>query len=161
MEEAGKDQVIATFQSVTGADTATAQHVLEAHAWDLNRSVEFFLEQSAAPLPRLGNLRAHALSIDEADEDDEGIDPTFTMPVPATRMQGSESPVEDRPFAPAQQASLLRDGASHDDDLQRALAESAREAGMHFNPVCPNSVALSLSKATASPLPAVKARTNC
>ena len=131
MEESGEDQQIATFQGVTGADVATAQHVLEAHAWDLNRSVEFFLEQSAAPVvPHPGNLRAHAVSLDEADEDDEGVDPTFTLPVPATRMQGSESPLQARPSAPDHHASLLRDGASHDDELHRALAESARDAGM-------------------------------
>ncbi len=130
MEESGEDQLIATFQGVTGADVATAQHVLEAHAWDLNRSVEFFLEQSAAPVPQPGNLRAHAVSIDEAEDDDEGVDPTFTLPVPATRMQGTESPVQARPFVPDHRASLLRDGGSHDDELHRALAESARDAGM-------------------------------
>ena len=130
MEESGEDQQIATFQGVTGADVATAQHVLEAHAWDLNRSVEFFLEQSAAPVPHPGNLRAHAVSLDEAEEDDEGVDPTFTLPVPATRMQGSESPLQARPFVPDHHASLLRNGASHDDELHRALAESARDAGM-------------------------------
>ena len=115
---------------MTGADVATAQHVLEAHAWDLNRSVEFFLEQSAAPVPQPGNLRAHAVSIDEAEDDDEGVDPTFTLPVPATRMQGTESPLQARPFVPDHRASLLRDGGSHDDELHRALAESARDAGM-------------------------------
>ena len=36
------------FCSVTGADRDTAEHVLEAHSWDLNRSVEFFLEHGAA-----------------------------------------------------------------------------------------------------------------
>lgn len=129
MEDSGDSQLLATFQSVTGADVATAQHVLEAHAWDLNRSVEFFLEQSAAPVPSHGNLRAHAVSIDEAEEDDEGINPTFSLPVPGSRMQDSDSPAQARHFAPDHHASLLRDGASHDDDMQRALAESARDAG--------------------------------
>lgn len=39
------------FCSVTGADGDTAEHVLEAHGWDLNRSVEFFLENGAAAHP--------------------------------------------------------------------------------------------------------------
>jgi hypothetical protein len=130
MSVAGQEGLIETFQSVTGADVATAQHVLEAHAWDLNRGVEFFLEQSAAPMGRQAGLRTHAVSIDDAEEDDEAVDPTYTLPMPATRMQ-DDSPTQARPPVPDQHASLLREGASHDDALQRALAESAREAGVH------------------------------
>ena len=114
----------------SGADTATAQHVLEAHAWDLNRSVEFFLEQSAAPVSQLHGLRAHAVSI---DEDDEVADPTFTLPVPATRIQGNDSPLQARPAVPEQHEGLLGNGAGHDDELRRALAESARDAGMRHH----------------------------
>ena len=121
---------------LSGADTATAQHVLEAHAWDLNRSVEFFLEQSAAPVTQLHGLRAHAVSI---DEDDEVADPTFTLPVPATRIQGNDSPLQARPAVPEQHEGLLGNGAGHDDELRRALAESARDAGMrhHLLSYCP------------------------
>lgn len=35
---------VQTFCSVTGADADTAVYVLEAHSWDLDRSVMFFLE---------------------------------------------------------------------------------------------------------------------
>ena len=39
---------IKTFCSVTGADADSAVHVLEAHNWDMDRSVMFFLEGGAA-----------------------------------------------------------------------------------------------------------------
>ena len=124
---------------LSGADTATAQHVLEAHAWDLNRSVEFFLEQSAAPASQLHGLRAHAVSL---DEDDEAADPTYTLPVPATRLQGNDSPLQSRPAVPEQHEGLLGNGAGHDDELRRALAESARDAGVqhHLLSCCPINV---------------------
>ena len=38
---------IATFQAITGADHETAEHVLEAHGWDLNRGVNFYMESSS------------------------------------------------------------------------------------------------------------------
>lgn len=44
-----KEDKIAFFQAVTGADHETAEHVLEAHGWDLNRGVNFYMESSAAP----------------------------------------------------------------------------------------------------------------
>ena len=52
--EPGQQAKIKTFTSVTGADDDTALHVLEAHNWDVDRSVMFFLEggPSAQPQPR-------------------------------------------------------------------------------------------------------------
>lgn len=50
MEEMSHEDAISTFQSITGADEKTAEHVLEAHAWDLNRGVNFFME-SANSIP--------------------------------------------------------------------------------------------------------------
>ena len=49
MEEEG---AVDTFQAITGADQATAQHVLEAHGWDLNKSVNFFMEAAGLPVAR-------------------------------------------------------------------------------------------------------------
>lgn len=49
MEDHEED--IATFQAITGADHETAEHVLEAHGWDLNRGVNFYMESSAAGIP--------------------------------------------------------------------------------------------------------------
>lgn len=40
---------VETFQAITGADRATAEHVLEAHGWDLNRGVDFFVESAGLP----------------------------------------------------------------------------------------------------------------
>ena len=46
------DEAVATFSAITGADAQTAEHTLEAFAWDLNRGVNFFLENGARmPLP--------------------------------------------------------------------------------------------------------------
>lgn len=39
-----RSHVISQFCAVTGAPEHVAEHVLEAHAWDLNSSVEFYLE---------------------------------------------------------------------------------------------------------------------
>lgn len=42
---------IKLFCSVTGADADSALHVLEAHNWDMDRSVMFFME-GGAPAPQ-------------------------------------------------------------------------------------------------------------
>ena len=47
-------QHIKTFCSVTGADADSALHVLEAHNWDMDRSVMFFME-GGVPAPRQSN----------------------------------------------------------------------------------------------------------
>ena len=64
MEEGNENEAIETFTSITGADAPTAQHVLEAHGWDLNRGIEFFLESSngsAALQPAVeSHTRTHA-----------------------------------------------------------------------------------------------------
>ena len=64
MEGGDENEAIETFTSITGADAPTAQHVLEAHGWDLNRGIEFFLESSNAPTTRQtaedSSLRTHA-----------------------------------------------------------------------------------------------------
>lgn len=43
-----KEEDIETFQAITGVDHETAEHVLEAHAWNLNRGINFYIESSAA-----------------------------------------------------------------------------------------------------------------
>ena len=49
---------VETFCSVTGADADTAVHVLEAHHWDMDRSVMFFLEGGASAQPSAPALPA-------------------------------------------------------------------------------------------------------
>lgn len=39
-----RSEVVSQFCSITGAPEHVAEHVLEAHEWDLNSSVEFYLE---------------------------------------------------------------------------------------------------------------------
>ena len=46
------DEAVATFSAITGADAQTAEHTLEAFGWDLNRGINFFMENGARmPLP--------------------------------------------------------------------------------------------------------------
>lgn len=52
---------IKLFCSVTGADADSALHVLEAHNWDMDRSVMFFMEGGApAPAPPQSRLASTA-----------------------------------------------------------------------------------------------------
>lgn len=54
MEQADtrNDEAVATFSAITGADAQTAEHTLEAFSWDLNRGINFFMENGARmPLP--------------------------------------------------------------------------------------------------------------
>ena len=51
---------IKTFCSVTGADADSALHVLEAHNWDMDRSVMFFLDGGTASSGQSGPSRASA-----------------------------------------------------------------------------------------------------
>ena len=48
MAEMDHGDAVDMFQSITGADAATAEHVLEAHAWDLTRGINFFMEGGTA-----------------------------------------------------------------------------------------------------------------
>jgi hypothetical protein len=121
--------LVSTFIAVTGADDETAKHVLEAHAWDLNNSVEFFLEQGANHCPPAQPLGAQPASIDDhilADGDPGAIS---HRPVPQTRIEPSDDPVLGRPFVPHQSIRENEDPGRDDTELQRALAASVRDAG--------------------------------
>ena len=59
--------LVAAFSELTGADSETASHVLEAHGWDLNAGVDFFLENGARPaVPPPAPLEPEA--VEDADE---------------------------------------------------------------------------------------------
>ena len=45
------DDPVTTLCAVTGADRPTAEHILEAHGFDLNKSVNYFLENAATGIP--------------------------------------------------------------------------------------------------------------
>lgn len=51
VDDPARSGQVQTFCSVTGADADTAVHVLEAHNWDMDRSVMFFLEGGAPAQP--------------------------------------------------------------------------------------------------------------
>ena len=65
--------LVAAFSELTGADSETAYHVLEAHGWDINAGVDFFLENGSLPLaPR--DLQFHdaddAIVVDDEERGD-------------------------------------------------------------------------------------------
>ena len=135
MAQAGEHDLIETFSSITGADAATAEHVLEAHAWDLNNSVNFFLEQGAAPLPEARGLQEHPVPY--LEEEDEDYDPgPAHRPVPPTRIELPDSPVPGRPFAPGQQSGTAWDAYGEDGDVSEARPAAKTDAGAGPQPHC-------------------------
>ena len=83
---------IKTFCSVTGADADSALHVLEAHNWDMDRSVMFFLEggasaprqnQPAPAAPAAPRASFHSAQ-EPIDLDDEAPVPAQPQPAHAT-----------------------------------------------------------------------------
>ena len=66
MDPEARDAAVAQFAAVTGADAATAAHVLDAHSWNADAAVAFFLDggmggggggAASAPAPRPPPLR--------------------------------------------------------------------------------------------------------
>jgi hypothetical protein len=132
MAEADHEEVICTFSGVTGADYATAQHVLEAHSWDLNNSVNFFLEQQAgAALPPPRAPQEHPVpSLEEDEDEDLNGCPAPSRPVPPTAIEIPDSPVPGRPPAAGQRSGAVwNEHGADDEELRQALAASARETG--------------------------------
>ncbi len=126
MASADHQELIQTFSSVTGADAVTAQHVLEAHAWDVNNGVEFFLEQGSNPCPP--SLQGHPVSIDEEFDQDEELQGLAAQPVLPTRIALPDSPpVQGRP--PVASHFLRREDDEDDEMLQSVINESARSTG--------------------------------
>ncbi len=122
-----EQELIGTFSSVTGADAVTAQHVLEAHAWDLNNSVEFFLEQGINPCPPA--LLEHPVSIDEEFDDAVEHQGPAPQPVLPTRIPVPNSPpVQGR--QPIASHDLSNEDEEEDDMLQRLLDQRARSRGV-------------------------------
>lgn len=123
---------LATFQSITGADDETAQHVVESFGGDLDRAVNFFLENGEQGVATLQSFRppaqpqaaAQPAPID-LEEDDEPV------------LVPSQSPDMD---AAAQFAAQQEAAAEHrrnqgwleeEAALQQALEASKVTAGAH------------------------------
>lgn len=121
-----QQELIGTFSSVTGADAITARHVLEAHAWDLNNGVEFFLEQGSHPCPP--SLQGHPVSIDEEFDQDGDLQGPAAQPVAPTTIALPDSPpVQGR--LPVASHLLRQEDDEHDEMLQRVFNHSARPSG--------------------------------
>ncbi|KAK9817835.1 hypothetical protein WJX72_002895 [[Myrmecia] bisecta] len=71
MEADTHSEAVGTFVAVTGADPATAEHVLDAHNWDLSNSINWFLE-TVNPFRGASNqapaTRQEAWEMDREDE---------------------------------------------------------------------------------------------
>ena len=69
---------IKMFCSVTGADSDSALHVLEAHSWDMDRSVMFFMEggvpASAPQQSRTASTTAAPARVQQIAEDPINVD---------------------------------------------------------------------------------------
>ncbi|KAL0025751.1 hypothetical protein WJX77_008951 [Trebouxia sp. C0004] len=117
---------IKTFCSVTGADADSAQHVLEAHNWDMDRSVMFFLEGGASA-PRQNQPAPAAPAVPRAayHSAPEPIDLDDEMSVPA-----QPQPAHATGFAPPSEHELW-EMDEDEQNLQRALQASMQppEAG--------------------------------
>lgn len=127
MSTSQEQELIGQFSSVTGADIVTAQHILEAHAWDLNNSVEFFLEQGINPCPP--SLQEHPVSIDEEFDDAVEHQGPAPQPVAPTRIPVPDSPpVQGR--RPIASHDLSNEDEEEDDMLQRLLNQRAQYRGV-------------------------------
>ena len=68
---ANRRQDIDTFQAVTGADSDVAERVLSAHKWDLDRAVNFFMENGTDGMAALqAAAPSHPAAQDVYDIDD-------------------------------------------------------------------------------------------
>lgn len=112
---------VTQFCELCGSDRETAEHVLDAHSWDLDRSIGFFMDHGGT-LP--SDVQQH---IPEVPPD------LVEDPIRAT-----DSPPA-RPAAPPPQPVSLpqyhttvveeEEDPDFDPDYERALAESRHETG--------------------------------
>lgn len=104
-------EAIARFSSVTGADLPTAEHFLAASNWDLNSSINFYVESGASTaFP----------AVDDPQEPSDGR--------VARQQAQAQQPIDDQAAAfPPHEL----DG--DDEDLQAALAASLDTSGVLLN----------------------------
>lgn len=118
VEEANK---VTQFCELCGSDRETAEHVLDAHSWDLDRSIGFFMDQGGI-LP--SDVQQHI---------PEALPDLMEDPIQAT-----DSPPA-RPAAPPPQPVNVpqshttvveeEEDPDFDPEYERALAASRFEAG--------------------------------
>lgn len=78
------------FCSVTGADADSALHVLEAHNWDMDRSVMFFME-SGGPAPHTSRPASTAAAPVSVQHTSEGATDLDEAPPPIEQQHPSEA----------------------------------------------------------------------
>ena len=116
-----RSEAIARFSSITGADLPTAEHFLAAGDWDLNNSINFYVEAGGPQVPSAAAAAAAAT-------DEQGTEATANHAYRPTSAQGNiPDPYGDQPWPTTQQRSHTVQ--EEDEDLQAALTASLRTAG--------------------------------
>ena len=118
-----------TFQSVCGADEETATHVLESFGGDLDRAVNFFMENGEQGLATLQSFRPrepqHAAAPPGPIDLDEDNDEPIVLPSPSPDQQQTRDEA-------AEQARRNQGWLEEEAALQQALeASKVTAAGAH------------------------------
>ncbi len=118
VEEANK---VTQFCEICGSDRETAEHVLDAHSWDLDRSIGFFLEHGAS-MPSGAPQHATELRPDLVE------DPIQVTGSPPAR---PSAPPPQPVSAPQVHTTIeeTEEDPDFDPEYERALQESRRMAG--------------------------------
>lgn len=94
-----RDSALSVFQNLTGANRTVAEHVLDAHGWDLDSSVNFFLESEGVGFGQ-GASAVPASPPDYVEEpDDVVVVPPASIPSSRPLPAGARprsSPIEVR-----------------------------------------------------------------
>ncbi len=126
-----------TFCAITGADEETAQHVVESFGGDLDRAVNFFLENGEQGVATLQSFRpdSHAEPAAQAEPDAINVDDEEPILVPSQSPepgQGGQSTAAQA--AAAEHAGRNQGWLEEEAALQQALEASKMSAGARAVP---------------------------
>lgn len=113
-----QSEALASFSSITGADTSAAEHFLAASDWDLNTAIGLFFVDSGAQGVTQGGTSVSGPPLDTGRYG------------PDLGQENVPEPFEDR--LPATQPQLASQHAdAQDEQLQAALQASMQSAGVN------------------------------
>jgi hypothetical protein len=123
-----RSEVVLQFCAITGASEHVAEHVLEAHEWDLNSSVEFYLESGGVGH---GNGSLGGLGASEATEPRPPIFSATTAPRSSPINIDDEDVVEDDVVMNEMATTLGRRYATrrHVEDIVEEVEDSSEGSG--------------------------------
>lgn len=128
-------EAVANFCNITGALPHVAEHYLSACGFDVNRAIEFFLENPPDAEPPAAGAATRSLGLQHAAFDGD-VDPGYVVEEPDELMAVHGAAVRRHGSGPGQQAPQPRGtfdapinlGDDDDAELQRVLAESSLAA---------------------------------